>query len=190
MIDAVDATPYADAPIGRLSGGEQQRLRIAQALVGDPRLLLCDEPLASLDLRYQQEITELIAAWQRRTAADGSLCHARRQPVLPSSIASCSSLTAAGRRLARRGPDLRPYVGALRLPRRCAARPRSADRRRRADRSGFDLEQPHHLPESTRRAWLTRPPSPVMDQILHLLGYDFAQNAIAAGSSSPSSRVS
>jgi zinc/manganese transport system ATP-binding protein len=64
-LEAVAATAYADAPVGRLSGGEQQRLRIAQALVGNPKLLLCDEPLASLDMRYQQEITELIGNWSR-----------------------------------------------------------------------------------------------------------------------------
>lgn len=66
-ISSAGAERYADAPLGRLSGGEQQRLRIAQALVGDPHLLLCDEPLAHLDLRYQQEITELIAGWRRET---------------------------------------------------------------------------------------------------------------------------
>ncbi len=65
---AVGAERYADQPIGRLSGGEQQRLRIAQALVGNPRLLLCDEPLASLDLRYQQEIAELIGSWSRSSS--------------------------------------------------------------------------------------------------------------------------
>jgi zinc/manganese transport system ATP-binding protein len=65
-IGSVAAGAYADAPIGRLSGGEQQRLRIAQALVGDPTLLLCDEPLANLDLHHQGEITELIGGWQRR----------------------------------------------------------------------------------------------------------------------------
>lgn len=66
-IESVAAGAYADAPVGRLSGGEQQRLRIAQALVGDPRLLLCDEPLANLDLHHQGEITELIGGWQRRS---------------------------------------------------------------------------------------------------------------------------
>lgn len=55
-IDAVGASQFADAPIGQLSGGEQQRLRIAQALVGKPKLLLCDEPLLSLDIKYQAEV--------------------------------------------------------------------------------------------------------------------------------------
>ncbi|WP_375400847.1 metal ABC transporter ATP-binding protein [uncultured Amnibacterium sp.] len=69
-IESVGATAYADAPIGRLSGGEQQRLRVAQALLSDPGLLLCDEPLLSLDLANQRSITALIDRRRReaRTA--------------------------------------------------------------------------------------------------------------------------
>lgn len=60
MLENVGATKFADYPIGRLSGGEQQRLRVAQALLGDPKVILCDEPLLSLDLSHQQKITSLI----------------------------------------------------------------------------------------------------------------------------------
>lgn len=60
LLEAVGATRYADTPVGLLSGGEQQRVRMAQALAGEPRLLLCDEPLLSLDVRRQAEIIDLI----------------------------------------------------------------------------------------------------------------------------------
>ena len=61
MIDLVGAAGYADRPIGQCSGGEQQRLLIAQALVRRPRLLLLDEPLDSLDLPNQAAVAGLIA---------------------------------------------------------------------------------------------------------------------------------
>ncbi len=82
-IAAVGATAYADAPIGRLSGGEQQRLRIAQALLGDPEVLLCDEPLLSLDLRHQQEVSALID--RRRAEAGSAVLFVTHEvnPVLP-----------------------------------------------------------------------------------------------------------
>lgn len=62
LLERVGATRYANRPVGRLSGGEQQRLRIAQALAGDPRLLLLDEPLLSLDLQHQRGLADLLAA--------------------------------------------------------------------------------------------------------------------------------
>ncbi len=61
MLDAVDATSFADARVGNLSGGEQQRVLIAHALISRPRLLLLDEPLANLDIRSEQEVVELVA---------------------------------------------------------------------------------------------------------------------------------
>src|SRR5207237_6028956 len=59
---AVGADAYADEPVGILSGGEQQRLLIAQALLTRPKLLLLDEPLASLDIKSQHEIVHLVEA--------------------------------------------------------------------------------------------------------------------------------
>ena len=59
-LTSVGASAYATAPVAALSGGEQQRVRVAQAIVGDPQLLLCDEPLLSLDLAHQRGVSELI----------------------------------------------------------------------------------------------------------------------------------
>ncbi|MEU0882928.1 metal ABC transporter ATP-binding protein [Lentzea sp. NPDC005914] len=82
-IAAVGASRYADAPLGQLSGGEQQRLRVAQALVGDPRVMLCDEPLLSLDLANQRVVSELID--KRRREADTAVLFVTHElnPVLP-----------------------------------------------------------------------------------------------------------
>lgn len=67
VIDLVDGTSFAGRPIGEVSGGEQQRLLIAQALVRQPELLLLDEPLDSLDLPNQAAVAALVA----RICGDG-----------------------------------------------------------------------------------------------------------------------
>jgi zinc/manganese transport system ATP-binding protein len=80
---AVGATAFANQPVGLLSGGEQQRLRVAQALVSDPDVLLCDEPLLSLDLAHQRAVSELID--KRRTEAGTAVLFVTHEinPILP-----------------------------------------------------------------------------------------------------------
>ncbi|WP_249416534.1 metal ABC transporter ATP-binding protein [Streptomyces sp. TS71-3] len=65
ILRSVGAAGYADVPLSLLSGGERQRVRIGQALACDPEILLCDEPLLSLDLRHQRAVTELVDARRR-----------------------------------------------------------------------------------------------------------------------------
>lgn len=82
-LESVGATQYADMPVGLLSGGEQQRLRMAQALVADPALLLCDEPLLSLDPASQRAVTALVD--RRRREHDTAVVFVTHEinPVLP-----------------------------------------------------------------------------------------------------------
>jgi zinc/manganese transport system ATP-binding protein len=82
-LEQVDALDYADAPVGSLSGGEQQRLRVAQALVGDPRLLLADEPLLSLDLAHQRSVVEMIDRRRRDHGTAVVFVTHEINPVLP-----------------------------------------------------------------------------------------------------------
>ena len=56
----VEADHLAQQPIGALSGGEMQRVRVAQAVISHPKLILADEPLSALDLNHQQVVSELI----------------------------------------------------------------------------------------------------------------------------------
>ena len=97
MLGAVDAQQFADARVGTLSGGEQQRVLIAHALISRPRLLLLDEPLANLDLRSGQEIIALLhrIAVEQRIAV--LLSAHEMNPLLPVMDRSSTSPTAAPR---------------------------------------------------------------------------------------------
>ena len=83
VIDLVGATEYADRPIGQSSGGEQQRLLIAQALIREPQLLLLDEPLDSLDVTNQASVSALIQDVCRRLGIAVLLVAHDVNPILP-----------------------------------------------------------------------------------------------------------
>lgn len=83
LVDLVGAAGYAHRPVGLLSGGEQQRLLIAQALATAPRLLLLDEPLDSLDLPNQAAIAALIARIARAERVAVVIVAHDVNPILP-----------------------------------------------------------------------------------------------------------
>jgi zinc/manganese transport system ATP-binding protein len=83
MLQAVDARGFADARVGQLSGGEQQRILIAHALISRPKLLLLDEPLANLDLRSAQEVVSLLARIARETEIAILISAHEMNPLLP-----------------------------------------------------------------------------------------------------------
>ncbi len=82
-IEMVGAEAYAQRPIGELSGGEQQRLLIAQALVRRPEVLLLDEPLDSLDLPNQAVVAALVHEICRSAGVTVLLVAHDVNPLLP-----------------------------------------------------------------------------------------------------------
>jgi zinc/manganese transport system ATP-binding protein len=83
MLTAVGAERYADARIGELSGGEQQRVMIAHALISRPRLLLLDEPLANLDISSEQSIVSVLARLARAEGVAVLLSAHDMNPLMP-----------------------------------------------------------------------------------------------------------
>ena len=82
-LDGVGAGRFADARVGTLSGGEQQRVMIAYALVSRPRLLLLDEPLANLDLGSEHEVVELLSRVAREQQIAVLISAHEMNPLLP-----------------------------------------------------------------------------------------------------------
>jgi zinc/manganese transport system ATP-binding protein len=83
MLRAVGAERFADERVGNLSGGEQQRVLIAHALISQPALLLLDEPLANLDIRSEQEIVTLLARVCREQQIAVLISAHEMNPLLP-----------------------------------------------------------------------------------------------------------
>jgi len=83
ILESVGASDYANVPVATLSGGEQQRVRVGQSIAGDPRLLLCDEPLISLDLNHQRQVSELIDEQRKRLNTAVVFVTHDVNPILP-----------------------------------------------------------------------------------------------------------
>jgi zinc/manganese transport system ATP-binding protein len=82
-IELVGAEMLARRPLSSLSGGERQRLLLAQALLGEPRLLLLDEPLISLDPNHQRIVVELVREVQQRLGIAVLFSAHELNPLLP-----------------------------------------------------------------------------------------------------------
>jgi zinc/manganese transport system ATP-binding protein len=83
ILAAVGAEHFADTRVGHLSGGEQQRVLIAHALIARPKLLLLDEPLANLDLRAGQEVVALLARLAKELDIAVLISAHEMNPLLP-----------------------------------------------------------------------------------------------------------
>ena len=69
ILDCISGHDFANKPVGQLSGGQLQRLRVGQAVIGNPDLVLADEPLSALDLHQQTAVANLIDAERREHEA-------------------------------------------------------------------------------------------------------------------------
>ena len=149
VLRTVDLAPLAGHVVGRLSGGEQARVSLGTALLGNPELLVLDEPTVGLDPVLRRELWSTFAELARRRGdvAGVESRHERgravRQPRAP------PRRPPAGRGHGRRDPSARRNGGhGRRLP---AAR-RSASRRERASRYGHRGARSHPAPARSTHA--------------------------------------
>ncbi len=82
-LESVGATGLAHLPLGVLSGGELQRIFLAEALVSEPEILLLDEPLSNLDLRRETELLHLVNGVVRSRGVTALLIAHNINPLLP-----------------------------------------------------------------------------------------------------------
>ena len=125
MLRAVDAEHIGNARVGNLSGGEQQRILIAHALISRPGLLLLDEPLANLDIASEQEVVALLGRIAKEQRIAVLISAHEMNPLLP--VMDRIVYMAHGR--AASGPTDEVVTGeraqpAVRAPRRCHPRAR------------------------------------------------------------------
>ncbi|MGO4529822.1 ABC transporter ATP-binding protein [Paenibacillus sp. 2TAF8] len=68
VLEELGLMELADRPLDSLSGGQRQRVALAKVMAQEPRLLLLDEPTTFLDIKYQMQFMELLAAWQKKSS--------------------------------------------------------------------------------------------------------------------------
>ncbi|NDU73900.1 ATP-binding cassette domain-containing protein [Actinomadura sp. DSM 109109] len=97
----VGASAFADVPVELLSGGELQRVRVAQALATGPRVLLCDEPLASLDAEHQRAVAALVDRHRRDHGTAVVFVTHEIDPIVPFADRILDTGTARGAQTSR-----------------------------------------------------------------------------------------
>ncbi len=148
-LDAVGARDLARRPLSAMSGGERQRLLLAQALIGSPKLLLLDEPLISLDARHQEVAIDVVRKSLSRARDHRSIQRARTQSVARHARSRALSRQRPGGSRHRRGSHhragavaalrhrhpggarRRPHLRHVARPRRRGFRPSARPRSRR-----------------------------------------------------------